>query len=61
VNGLPGALALTAVTKERNCVQESAIILNQKIKESTVKVHRNRKLFVSNQDVISVSGEMHIV
>ena len=61
MNGLPGALAHTAVTKARDYVQESATILNHKIKESLVKVHQNKKLFVFNLDVILVSGEMRIV
>jgi hypothetical protein len=61
VNGLHGALAHTAVTKARDYVQESATILNHKIKESRVKVHQNIKFFAFNLDVISVSGETRIV
>ena len=61
VNGLHGAFALAGVMKERKYVQENAIILNQEITESLVKVHQNMQSFVSSQDVISVSCEMRMV
>ena len=55
VNGVHGLPVLEVVTKGRERVLGSAIILNQQIKDVHVKVYQKKKHCVSSRDVTLVS------